>query len=104
MELGFGGVKLARLTRRDRRMTRAQWWFAHMRQIVDHAMDWQAAPEPRPEQTWLPGTQRQVQVSACGIESSQAGFMSRAFIPQAEPNGSEAAYPSRRKVQVTCGK
>lgn len=63
MELGFGGVKLAGLTRRERRMTRAQWWFAHMRQIVDHAMDWQAAPEPRPEQTWLPGTQRQVQIS-----------------------------------------
>jgi len=80
MELGFGGVKLV-ASRRERRMTRAQWWFSHMRQIVDRAMDWQAAPEPRPEQTWLPGTQRQVQVSACGIEISQAGFMS-----QAEPN------------------
>src|SRR5437667_2568024 len=35
MELGFGGVKIAGLTRRERRMTRAQWWFAHMRHIVD---------------------------------------------------------------------
>ena len=64
MELGFGTVKLAGLTRRQRRMTRAQWWFTHMRRIVDRAMDWQAAAEPRPEQTWLPGTQRRAQVYA----------------------------------------
>ena len=63
MELGFGGAKLAGQIRRERHMTRAQWWFAHMRQIVDRAMDWQASGEPRPEQTWLPGTQRQAQVS-----------------------------------------
>lgn len=63
MELGFGGVTFAGLaTRRERRMTRAQWWFTHMRQIVDRAMDWEAVGEPRPEQTWLPGTQRRAQV------------------------------------------
>ena len=63
MELGFGGVKIAGLTRSQRRLTRAQWWFAHMRRIVDRAMDWPAAAEPRPEQIWLPGTQRGAQIS-----------------------------------------
>ena len=63
MELGFGGVKIAGLTRSQRRLRRAQWWFAHMRRIVDRAMDWQAAAEPRPEQIWLPGTQRRAQIS-----------------------------------------
>lgn len=63
MELGFGGQKrLGRSGRRERRMTRAKWWFTNMRQIVDRAMDWQAAAEPRPEQTWLPGANRQVRV------------------------------------------
>jgi hypothetical protein len=62
MELGFGTTTLAVRTRRERRMTRARWWFAHMRQIVDRAMDWEAAGKGRPEQTWLPGTQRRAQV------------------------------------------
>lgn len=63
MELGFSGQKLlTRSGRRERRMTRAKWWFTNMRQIVDRAMDWQAAAEPRPEQTWLPGANRQVRV------------------------------------------
>ena len=63
MELGFGGApQLTGLTRRERRIRRAQWWFAHMRQIVDRALDWEAARPPRPEQTWLPGTHRQAQV------------------------------------------
>ena len=63
LELGLNGAKLCiPATQRERRMTRAQWWFAHMRQIVDRAIDWKAAGEPRPEQTWLPGTQRQVRI------------------------------------------
>lgn len=63
MELGFNGSKLATpVTRRDRRTTRGAWWFAHMRQIVDRAMDWPATGEPRPEQIWLPGARRQVRV------------------------------------------
>lgn len=63
MELGFGGQKLlTRSGRRERRMTRAKWWFTNMRQIVDRAMEWQAAAEPRPEQTWLPEANRQVRV------------------------------------------
>jgi len=37
--------------RRQRRQTRAQWWFARMRQLVESATDWQPAPTPRPVQT-----------------------------------------------------
>jgi hypothetical protein len=63
LELGFGGERLAAQNgRSERRVSRAQWWFAHMRRIVDRAMDWQAAGEPRPEQIWFAGAQRQAQV------------------------------------------
>jgi hypothetical protein len=41
----------------------SRWWFHQMRQIVDRAFDWQPAPPPRPEQTWFPGTHRQVRVT-----------------------------------------
>ncbi len=44
---------------RQRRRTRAQWWFQRMRQIVDRACDWSAAQPPRPEQIWFPNTHRQ---------------------------------------------
>jgi hypothetical protein len=37
----------------EQRRRRAQWWFAQMRRVVDHALDWRAAPAPRPEQTYL---------------------------------------------------
>jgi hypothetical protein len=63
LELGFSGTKIVTGTnRRERRINRGAWWFAHMRQIVDRAMDWPAAGEPRPEQIWLPGARRQVRV------------------------------------------
>jgi hypothetical protein len=63
MELGLDATKLVgRTSPRARRITRGAWWFARMRQIVDHAMDWPAAGEPRPEQTWLPGARREVRV------------------------------------------
>jgi hypothetical protein len=42
----------------------SRWWFHQMRQMVDCAFDWQPAPPPRPEQTWLPGTHRQVSVNS----------------------------------------
>jgi hypothetical protein len=61
MELGLGGNKIVlRPGRHERRSTRGAWWFAHMRQIVDRAMDWPSPGEPRPEQVWLPGANRQV--------------------------------------------
>ena len=43
-----GAFQLA--VRRERRPSRAQWWFAQMRQVVDRAFDWQTAPASRPEQ------------------------------------------------------
>ncbi len=63
MELGFSGTELQRAVgQRETRIQRAAWWFARMREAVNNAMDWQPAAEPRPEQIWLPGSQRQVQV------------------------------------------
>ena len=40
--------------RRDRRFNRANWWFNQMRQVVEHAIDWEPAPRFQPEQIWLP--------------------------------------------------
>ncbi|HAO81047.1 MAG TPA: hypothetical protein DCQ92_19170 [Verrucomicrobia subdivision 3 bacterium] len=61
LELGFNGSQGrhggAQLTHR---MTRAKWWFAQMRAAVADAMDWQAVNEPRPEQMWMPGANRQL--------------------------------------------
>lgn len=54
LELGFEGAKrLNSPRRRETRATRAAWWFNQMRQIVSHAIDWDAVPAPRPEQSWL---------------------------------------------------
>ena len=36
--------------RRQRRMTRARWWFERMRSVVDQAWDWSAGPPAPPEQ------------------------------------------------------
>jgi hypothetical protein len=60
MELGFGTAR-ARLTatRRQRRLTRASWWFERMRQAVDRAFD-RAAVTPRPEQIWFPNARREI--------------------------------------------
>jgi len=44
------------------RTSRAAWWFAQMREVVERAMDWNAVGEPRPEQIWIPGTTREVRV------------------------------------------
>ena len=38
-----------------RQFNRAQWWFQRMRLVVDRALDRRPIPQPRPEQTWLPG-------------------------------------------------
>jgi hypothetical protein len=43
---------------RHRRATRAAWWFARMREVVDAALEWNAAPAGRPEQLVMPGTRR----------------------------------------------
>ena len=44
------------------RIPRANWWFSRMRNIVADAIDWSAAGDPRPEQIWMPGTTREVNV------------------------------------------
>lgn len=63
MELGFGTTRQLRpAPRRQLRLERAAWWFAQMRRAVDRAMDWQSAPAGPPQQTWLPGTRREVRV------------------------------------------
>jgi len=65
LELGFNPDKSRRganSTRQESRMTRATWWFAQMREVVERAMDWNAAGEPRPEQIWIPGAAREVKV------------------------------------------
>jgi hypothetical protein len=55
MELGFGKTRICPSIRRlRRRQSRANWWFDRMRQVVDRAFDWQAAPTPPPEQIWFP--------------------------------------------------
>jgi hypothetical protein len=53
MELGFEARACQPLTRRQKRLSRATWWFARMRQVVDHAIDWSKAPAPRPEQAFF---------------------------------------------------
>ena len=61
LELGLNAPKAARAARREDRMTRATWWFNKMRAAVNNAMDWPPAGTPRPEQTYLPGSYRQMQ-------------------------------------------
>lgn len=65
LELGFNPDIQCRGTnvaRRNGRIARAGWWFAQMREIVEHAMDWSTAGVPRPEQIWIPGASREVKV------------------------------------------
>ena len=42
------------LNHRQRRVSRAKWWFTQMRRAVDTAFVWQpATPPARPEQAWF---------------------------------------------------
>ena len=61
LELGFNGTQTRIFgRRRETRVARAHWWFAKMREVVASAMDWQAAGQPRPEQIWMPGANREL--------------------------------------------
>ncbi len=54
MELGFEAARAIRpAARRERRLSRARWWFEQMHRVVDRACDWQPAPPARPEQVYL---------------------------------------------------
>ena len=60
LELGLSGApRGTRLARRERRLARAAWWFNKMRAVVNAATECPAATA-RPEQTFLPGTYRQI--------------------------------------------
>ncbi len=61
LELGFNGTQ-SRIhgRRRETRTTRAQWWFARMRDAVENA--WQEQAQAQPEQIWMAGTTRQIKV------------------------------------------
>jgi len=78
MELGIEPATTAIANNRpQRRSTRAGWWFERMRALVDRAYDWEPAPEPRPEQTWMAGANRQV-AAAAGHVAQAAGKGERA--------------------------
>jgi hypothetical protein len=63
LELGFNGIQpRPNAALREGRIARANWWFAKMREAVAGAMDWQAEPQPRPEQIWIPGANRQLKI------------------------------------------
>jgi hypothetical protein len=53
LELGLAGGASCRSTNRQRRLSRANWWFQRMRKVVDLACDWTPAPQPRPQQIWF---------------------------------------------------
>jgi hypothetical protein len=56
MEMSFDNSLVLRpsLGRRRRRLTRAHWWFAQMRGVVDRATDGQPVAPARPEQFFMP--------------------------------------------------
>ena len=60
LELGLNGAKLCvKATGHKGRIARAGWWFTQMRDIVNRAVE---PGEPRPEQIWMPGANREVKV------------------------------------------
>ena len=62
LELGFNGLP-PRASRRTRRPHRPRQLVVRPdAAIVESAMDWSAAAEPRPEQIWIPGANREVKV------------------------------------------
>jgi hypothetical protein len=70
LEMSFAATARL-LNRRQRRLSRAQWWFQRMRQIVDRTIAWQPAPVPPPEQTWFPGTALQSDLPSHAMGSFQ---------------------------------
>jgi hypothetical protein len=62
LELGFNGMQRRIYGRPRARVTRAQWWFAKMRAAVADAVNWQDETPARPEQIWMPGANRSLEV------------------------------------------
>jgi hypothetical protein len=54
LEMTFEGANQSSPpARRQRRQSRAQWWFAQMRRVVNQAFDWKPVPAARPEQGYF---------------------------------------------------
>ena len=54
MELGLeSGRRCQSINRRRWRTSRAGWWFERMRQVVEGASDFEAAPERPSQATWF---------------------------------------------------
>jgi len=62
LELGFNGTQSRIFGRSRTRVTRAKWWFAKMREAVENAVDWQTEAQARPEQIWMAGANRSLEV------------------------------------------
>jgi hypothetical protein len=61
LELSLENARACRACNpRQRRLARANWWFQRMRQIVDHALDWEPRHAPRPQQMVFPGAHREI--------------------------------------------
>lgn len=57
MELGLKNAnRCPRVVKREQRARQANWWFNQMRQVVDHAFEWEPAPRFDTQQILLPGT------------------------------------------------
>jgi hypothetical protein len=55
LEMSFdGSVVIRPPARRQRRLTRARWWFGQMRRAAERAWDRQSAPPARLRQSCLP--------------------------------------------------
>ena len=55
MELVLGKIRVCPSAKRpQRRLSRANWWFQQMREVVDKAIDWHPAPPARPQQIHFP--------------------------------------------------
>ena len=55
MELVLGKGKACKSANRpQRRLSRANWWFQQMREVVDKAVEWKPAPPARPQQIYFP--------------------------------------------------
>ena len=74
MELSLEAGRGRAARNRVRRAGRAGWWFERMRQVVDRALDWPAAPEPalRPEKAGCAATgQGEAAVSRLRVDARQ---------------------------------
>jgi hypothetical protein len=68
MELSLQNANECRsLSRRQRRIPRAQWWFQRMRQVVERVIE--PVPEPRPEQMVFAGAHRQAMAEAMPMKA-----------------------------------